>query len=131
LVLQTRRGLPITLSLIYKAVANHLGLKTCGVNAPFHFLVRVRAEKGWLLIDPFERGRLYHRDEAIARIELVAGRNRLREDQFLPPATHREWLRRMLDNLCTTLERRGHAWDLMAMRELIEALDQSLVVQHA
>jgi regulator of sirC expression with transglutaminase-like and TPR domain len=131
LVLQTRRGLPITLSLVYKAVANHLGLKTCGVNAPFHFLVRVRSEKGWLLIDPFERGRLYHRAEAIARIESFAGRNRLREDQFLPPATHREWLRRMLDNLCTTLQRHGHVYDLMAMRELTQALDESLVLQYA
>ena len=131
LALETRRGLPITLSLIYKAIANNLGLKTCGVNAPFHFLVRVRSEKGWLLIDPFEHGRLYHRDEAIARIEAIAGRNRLRDDQFLPPATHREWLRRMLDNLCATLERRGHTWDLMAMSELKQALDESLVLQYA
>jgi regulator of sirC expression with transglutaminase-like and TPR domain len=131
LALQTRRGLPITLSLIYKAVANQLGLKTCGVNAPFHFLVRVRSEKGWLLIDPFDGGRMLHRDEAIARIEAIAGRNRLREDQFLPPATHREWLRRMLDNLCSTLERRGHTWDLMAMRELMQALDESLALQYA
>jgi regulator of sirC expression with transglutaminase-like and TPR domain len=131
LALRTRRGSPITLSLIYKAVANTLGLKTCGVNAPFHFLVRVRSEKGWLLIDPFERGRLFHRDEAIARIESLAGRNRLREDQYLPPATHREWLRRMLDNLCATLERRGHAWDLLAMQELQQALDESLAHEYA
>jgi regulator of sirC expression with transglutaminase-like and TPR domain len=131
LALQTRRGLPITLSLVYKAVANSMGLKTCGVNAPFHFLVRVRSEKGWLLIDPFERGRLYHRDEAIARIESLTGRNRLRHDQFLPPATHREWLRRILDNLCATLERRGATWDLAAMWELKQALDESLVPQMA
>jgi regulator of sirC expression with transglutaminase-like and TPR domain len=82
-----------------------------------------------MLIDPFERGKLYHRDEAIARIESMTGRNRLRGDQFLPPATHREWLRRMLDNLCGSLERCGAVWDLAAMRELQQAMDESLVPQ--
>ncbi len=122
LVLETRHGLPITLCLIYKAVANCLGLKTGGVNAPYHFLVRVRSERGWMLVDPYENGRVYHRREAIARIERIAGRNRLRDDQFLPPATHREWLERMLDNLCVTLHRRGHDYDLRAMQELKQAL---------
>ncbi len=124
LVLETRNGLPITLCLIYKAVANCLGLKTGGVNAPYHFLVRVRSERGWMLVDPYEQGRVYQRREAIARIERIAGRNRLRDDQFLPPATHREWLGRMLDNLCDTLANRGHQYDFLAMQELKQALDR-------
>lgn len=131
LVLQTRRGMPISLCLVYKAVANCLGLKATGVNAPLHFLVRIRSEKGWLLIDPFEQGRVYHRHEAIERIERIAGRYRLRGDQYLPPATHHEWLRRILDNLCRTLSENGHAYDLMAMLELRQALDDSLVLLHA
>lgn len=124
--LETRRGLPITLCLIYKAVANCLGIKTGGVNSPYHFLVRVRSENGWLLVDAFEGGRVYHRDEARARIDRIAGPHRLRRDQYLPPATHREWLNRMLSNLCATLEQRGHSSDLLAMLELKEVLDASL-----
>ena len=38
-VLATRRGLPITLSLVYKLVAEGVGLEVHGVNAPGHFLV--------------------------------------------------------------------------------------------
>lgn len=127
LVLQTRRGLPISLSLVYKAVANSVGIKVGGVNAPYRFLLRVRSEKGWFLVDPFEGGRMLHRHEAIARIDRIAGRNCLPEDQYLQPATHRDWLRRMLDNLCATLAQRGHAYDLKAMLELHQALDASLV----
>ncbi len=123
--LEVRCGLPITLCLIYKAVANCLGLKVIGVNAPYRFMVRVRSEKGWLIVDPFEGGRVYHRDEAIARIEKIVGRNRLRDDQFLPPATHRDWLNRILDNLCDTLHRDNCEYDLRAMLELKGALSQS------
>src|SRR3954468_8349180 len=42
-VLETKRGLPITLSLIYKAVAERIGLKAWGVGLPGHFLVAVEA----------------------------------------------------------------------------------------
>src|SRR3954469_18076272 len=37
-VLQTRKGLPITLSLIYKVIAERIGLSVVGVNAPLHFM---------------------------------------------------------------------------------------------
>jgi regulator of sirC expression with transglutaminase-like and TPR domain len=131
LVLETRRGLPITLCLIYKAVANCLGIKAGGINAPFHFLARIRSEKGWLLVDPFEGGRVYHKDEAIARIDRFAGHSDTARDQYLPPATHREWLSRILHNLCTTLNDRGHACDLLAMLELKNALDSSLTPELA
>src|SRR5215217_1296515 len=42
-VLETKRGLPITLSLIYKVVADRLGLRAWGVGLPGHFLVAVDA----------------------------------------------------------------------------------------
>jgi regulator of sirC expression with transglutaminase-like and TPR domain len=40
-VLQRRRGNPITLSIIYMAVARRVGVSINGINAPRHFLVRV------------------------------------------------------------------------------------------
>src|SRR5688500_7709141 len=41
-VINSRRGLPITLSLLYKMVGEGAGLQVAGINAPGHFLVRVR-----------------------------------------------------------------------------------------
>src|SRR5215217_7179628 len=43
-VLETKRGLPITLSLIYKNVADRLGIRAWGVGLPGHFLVAVDLE---------------------------------------------------------------------------------------
>ena len=43
-VLETKRGLPITLSLIYKLVAERLGFRSWGVGLPGHFLVGRRAD---------------------------------------------------------------------------------------
>src|SRR5687767_978066 len=40
-VLSTRRGLPITLVLVYKCVAEKLGLTVLGINSPGHFLAAV------------------------------------------------------------------------------------------
>ncbi len=37
-VLESRRGIPVTLSLIYKSVAQRVGLSARGINTPAHFL---------------------------------------------------------------------------------------------
>ena len=57
-VLRQRRGIPISLCLVYKLVAGRLGLKVEGVNAPGHFLARVYTSNDVMLVDPFNGGRL-------------------------------------------------------------------------
>ena len=42
-VLETKRGLPITLSLVYRLVAERVGLRSWGVGLPGHFVVAVEA----------------------------------------------------------------------------------------
>src|SRR4029078_3850669 len=42
-VLRTHRGLPISLVLIYKCVAERIGLDVRGINSPGHFLAAVRS----------------------------------------------------------------------------------------
>ena len=39
-VLDRRRGIPITLSAVYQAVANQLGVELLPVNFPAHFLLK-------------------------------------------------------------------------------------------
>lgn len=56
-VLERRRGIPITLSVVYMDVARRAGLQLEGVNFPGHFLVRHPGEPGRdLIIDPFHAG---------------------------------------------------------------------------
>lgn len=54
-VLETREGLPITLSVIFEAVARRLGLKCDPINVPAHFLLRFAESKDsdWYYVDVF------------------------------------------------------------------------------
>jgi regulator of sirC expression with transglutaminase-like and TPR domain len=125
-VLQHRCGIPITLSLIYKVVAEQLDLRVEGVNAPGHFLVRVLTDDGWMLIDPFFRGGVLTDDEAYERMEKVTGRSVPRVGRYLGKASHSQWLSRMLVNLQHIFAVRDRRQDLVAMSELQFLLDQSL-----
>jgi regulator of sirC expression with transglutaminase-like and TPR domain len=52
-VLQTRRGIPITLAMLYIEVASQAGLRASGVSFPGHFLVKLQLPRGEVIIDPF------------------------------------------------------------------------------
>jgi regulator of sirC expression with transglutaminase-like and TPR domain len=106
-VLERRLGIPITLSVVYLAVAGSAGLHAEGVGLPGHFVVRaVRAGRARLL-DPFHGGAFL--DEA-ACAALVA---RMRPDagafdpRWLAPVGTRQVLVRMLANLKAVHAARG------------------------
>lgn len=131
-VIESRQGLPITLVLLYKAVLETLGLRVLGINAPGHFLAGVSesledATPGSpkLLIDPFYGGKMLTREEAFQRIEEIAGGSVLRDDTLLRPATHTEWLIRLIQNLVTAFDKLDRRDDMAAMLEL-RALVESI-----
>ncbi|MEX2306802.1 MAG: transglutaminase-like domain-containing protein [Pirellulales bacterium] len=130
-VLRTHRGLPITLVLIYKCVAEGVGLAVRGINAPGHFLAAVKSNEGgqtasgrssWMYVDPFYGGELLHGDDVCRRIAETTGMVPADASQWLAPATHRQWLSRMLNNLQAVFAHAGRERDLYAMQELQELL---------
>jgi regulator of sirC expression with transglutaminase-like and TPR domain len=130
-VLQSRRGLPITLVLVYKCVAEKVGLSVRGINAPGHFLAAVRSAEprpapgvaeSWMYVDPFFRGELLDGDDVCRRIAETTGLVADDPSQWLAPATHRQWLNRMLNNLQAVFAHAGRERDLYAMQELQELL---------
>ncbi len=130
-VLRTRRGLPITLALIYKCVAERVGLTACGINSPGHFLAGIKArsrpslshaESEWMYVDPFYGGQVLHRPDVARRIAETTGAAPDDLSQWLEPTTHRQWLSRMLNNLQAIFARTGRERDLYAMLELNELL---------
>jgi regulator of sirC expression with transglutaminase-like and TPR domain len=121
-VLDTRKGMPIILGLIYKAVGEWSGLQIEGLNAPGHFLVRVRCETSGMIVDPFFGGQMLTREEAFGRLERVLGKPLPRTDQILAPATHAQWLARILGNLRQLFANEGRQYDLAAMNEMTSAL---------
>ena len=55
-VLRTRRGIPISLAVLWLELAQSIGLRAQGVGFPGHFLVKVRLpypHEGQVVIDPF------------------------------------------------------------------------------
>jgi regulator of sirC expression with transglutaminase-like and TPR domain len=103
-VLESRRGIPITLALIYVELATQIGLDAQGISFPGHFLTRLRMPQGDIVIDPFT-GQSMSRDALDAL--LVPYRRRQLTEQgresalgsFLQPARPREVIARMLRNL--------------------------------
>lgn len=103
-VLATRRGIPISLAVLYIELALQNGLDARGISFPGHFLVKVRLSQGEVVIDPFS-GQSLTREALDER--LVPYRQRLGGmtdaelplGLFLQTATPREVLARMLRNL--------------------------------
>lgn len=132
-VLKTRLGLPITLTLIYKAVLDRVGVPTVGINAPGHFMAGVpalaagsfNAPGGLCYIDPFAGGRLLTREDALDRVADTAGGDLLidADADLLPVATHKQWIIRLIRNLRLVFERRGQDDDARAMAEMIQLVE--------
>jgi regulator of sirC expression with transglutaminase-like and TPR domain len=137
-VLETKRGLPITLSLIYKLVADRLGLRAWGVGLPGHFLVAVdavdvlaaRETRGKasddadadppapMLVDAFAGGRILTADEAHERLREMFGAEAEWSEEMLRPASNRHWLTRMLQNLLNVFGSANHFADVAAVLEM-------------
>jgi regulator of sirC expression with transglutaminase-like and TPR domain len=103
-VLRTRRGIPITLAVLWLELAQGLGLKARGVNFPGHFMVKVNLPNGQVVIDPFT-GQSLSREDLSERLEPYKRRNGLVDDfdvpvgLYLQAASPRDILARILRNL--------------------------------
>ena len=103
-VLRTRRGIPITLAVLWLELAGGLGLNARGVAFPGHFMVKVNLPKGQVVIDPFS-GQSLSREELAERLEPFRQRNVTADDfevpigLYLKSSPPREIISRMLRNL--------------------------------
>ena len=103
-LLRTRRGIPITLAVLWLELAQGLGLKARGISFPGHFMVKVNLPNGQVVIDPFT-GQSLSREDLSERLEPYKRRNGLVDDfdvpvgLYLQAAPSREILARMLRNL--------------------------------
>ena len=102
-VLRTRRGIPITLALLYVELATQLGLQACGVSFPGHFLVKLHLPRGEVVIDPFS-GRSLSREDLEEWLLPYRRQRGLASDDaplglFLQEAEPRAVIARLLRNL--------------------------------
>ena len=126
-VLKTRRGIPITLALLYVELATQVGLTASGVSFPGHFLVKVRMPRGEVVIDPFN-GQSLSREDLDERLQPYRRQHGLEGEfeaplgLFLQSAPPRDVLARLLRNL-KEIHRSAEDW----MR-LIAVLDRLVIL---
>lgn len=103
-VLKSRRGIPITLALVYVELATQIGLAAHGIAFPGHFLVKLRMPRGEVVIDPFS-GQSLSREDLDERLAPYRRQRGLVGDfeaplgLFLQSAPPRDVIARLLRNL--------------------------------
>jgi len=115
-------GIPITLSVVYMALARRLGLAVYGVGLPGHFIVGCQTDGDPLYLDPFNGGLFLDESECaeLAREFLPAGMVFSRA--FLLPQSNTMILRRMLNNLQQIYLKNGDAEALLRVLLLLLTL---------
>ena len=111
-VLDRKRGLPITLSVVYIEVGRRAGLPIVGVNFPSHFLVKYKREHLDVFLDAFDNGKFMSEEALAAKLQETFGQPIALQPSMLTEATNREILARILRNLMhayTRLERHDAA----------------------
>lgn len=94
-VLDTRRGNPISLSILWMEVGRRVDIAMQGVGLPGHFVVYA----GGQLVDPFHYGEAIGFDEAASLIASAIGGDPRLDRRWLEPVSTHDIIRRVLRNL--------------------------------
>ena len=112
-VLGSRRGIPISLALLYMELAHQVGLEVRGISFPGHFLMKLSVQSGEIVLDPVN-GASLSREDLEERLEPYLSQNAERDaplSAYLQDAAPREILVRMLRNLKSLYFERAE-WEL-------------------
>jgi len=104
-VIETRTGIPISLSVLMIEVGRRLGVELHGVGMPAHFLVGVDGHDHFF--DPFNDGRRLDRHEVRDLFERLTRGQVEWQDKFVDPTPNRAIVIRMLNNLKGVFVRRN------------------------
>jgi regulator of sirC expression with transglutaminase-like and TPR domain len=132
-VLESRKGNPLSLSLIYSVVAQSLDIPVYGVNLPNHFILAylnenhpssLMADKNefgvMFYINPFSRGNIL---DTNAIRTFLDSHNLHHYREYFEPCSNSAIIRRMLTNLISSFQQVGNAEKLNELSELRSLLD--------
>ena len=129
-VLDSRRGLPITLSVLYVAVARRARVPAWGIAHPGHYYVGVGTRDRTVVLDPFTGGAVVPKDELAARLRAAtAGRVEFTR-AHLRPAGPAITTRRILNNLTRDYTNRGELENALWTIDVKLVLPNTLADDH-
>lgn len=106
-VIDRRRGLPVSLAILYVAAARRIGWEADVLNTPGHVIVRLGSETDPVLVDPFHRGRVLDRSALAELLGGVLGPGVQPTADHLAPMSNRAVLVRLLLNQASRAEAAG------------------------
>jgi len=116
-LLDRKLGLPVTLAIVYVALARRVGWMADPIGLPGHVLVRVGVEPMTQLIDAFDGGRLLTSGGLAAVLERVRGGPGAIERDHLVPLSNRATLVRLVSNQATRARRTGDVARALVLHE--------------
>jgi regulator of sirC expression with transglutaminase-like and TPR domain len=113
-LLESRKGSPLSLGILYIIIAQKLNIPVFGVNLPQHFILAYASELGMSLpdtedvlfyIDPFNKGSVFTRRE----IELFVRQLKIKPvPAFFSPCSNIDIVKRMINNLIFAYNQAGN-----------------------
>ena len=115
-VLETRKGNPISLCVVYMLVAQKLKLPVYGVNLPNLFILTYKDDKTQFYINAFNKGLIFSRQDIenyIHELHLVP------QPSYFEPCSSLEIVRRVFRNLIMSFDKMGEHGKAEEVKELL------------
>jgi regulator of sirC expression with transglutaminase-like and TPR domain len=119
-VLDSKKGNPISLCVIYMWIAQRLGMPIYGVNLPNLFVLTYKKDELQFYINVFNKGLIFNKtdiDNYIAQLNLEPN------DIYYQPCSNLEIVRRVLRNLIMAYEKAGDDSYKDELTDLIGSMD--------
>ncbi len=119
-VIDRRRGIPVTMTVVWLLLARRLGLPLYGVSFPVHFLARYKEGEEDFIIDPFNDGVVVTEEQCKQFLQSIGVEF---HPAFLEPVSGRHIVARMLRNLMEIYQE-SHPRFALGMEEGIRILSE-------
>lgn len=116
-VIDSKLGIPISLSVVVLLLARRLRLPVEGAGLPGHYMVRFAGPRQVFFLDAFHKGRLLTRNQCH---QFLLRSGYVFREEFLRPAGSRETLARMMRNLLSVFQRSGQNAQAERLSALVE-----------
>lgn len=121
-VLESRKGNPISLCLVYMLVAQKLKLPVYGVNLPNLFILTYKTDKEQFYINAFNKGLIFSKadiDNYLSHLSLSPN------PVFYEPCTHVDIVARIFRNLIASFEKISELEKAKEVKQLLEIIESN------
>lgn len=106
-VIDRRKGLPVSLGILYLHLGRALGLDLAGLNFPGHFVLRLQVGASATIIDPFNGGQRLSTADLLGLLRSIEGPAAQLSPEIYAPVGQRDILLRLQNNILSRALKAG------------------------